>query len=183
MNKDILILGGVGLLVWWYFSQQPAAAATTTTTTSGGTTTPTTGGTTAGTAGTTGSGATVPTQTTQPGNVPTTPVAVVPFPTTYAALQSAISKVVGVDPAVTAAGATPYVLSYYLQNVAVPSLASVNLPLGTIFSGVDLTQPMTVATFWAGVGPWLVSNAPTGLSGMGAMPARVFVRRRNAFAA
>jgi len=71
------------------------------------------------------------------------------------------------DPSITSAGATPYVLAYYLQNVAAPALSSVSLPLATIFPGVDLTQPMSVSTFWAGMGAYLNANNTYGLSGLG----------------
>ena len=128
-------------------------------------------------AGTAASGAPVPTQTTQPGNVQTTTPSGA-LPNTYAAFSKAIAGAVGVDPAVTSAGATPYVLSYYLQTVAAPKLANVSIPLSTVFPGVDLTATMSPAAFWTGVSTWLASNNSWGLTGLRGLGAHSVPLRR-----
>jgi hypothetical protein len=85
------------------------------------------------------------------------------------------------DPAITSSGgsylADPYVLAYYLQHVAAPSLASLTFNFGTAFPGVDPSQPMTVATFLAGIAPQLPAGT-LALSGLGRSQAHAVVSGR-----
>lgn len=61
---------------------------------------------------------------------------------------------------------TPYHWGFYLQRVLQPG-SVIDLPaalqLTTVFPGVDLTQPMTLADFWARMGPAVAASQ--GLSG------------------
>lgn len=61
-----------------------------------------------------------------------------------------------------ATSATPYQWNFYLARI----ITSPQLPgPGDVFPGLDVNQPMTLATYWAAMAPWLVANA--GLSGLG----------------
>jgi hypothetical protein len=59
---------------------------------------------------------------------------------------------------------TPYQWEFYLERVMIPGQVASSLPdMSTVFPGVDLTQQMTAATFWAGMGAALgapVSSLP-----------------------
>jgi hypothetical protein len=57
---------------------------------------------------------------------------------------------------------TPYHWAFYLTFFN-PSITSV--PLGQLFPGIDLNQPMSQANFWAGVSGYL--GKTYGLSGLG----------------
>jgi hypothetical protein len=109
--------------------------------------------------------------TTTPTSQPTTPVAVTPAIANGQLTAAVAQGFKAGDPAIASSGgvysATPYVLAYYLQNVAVPSMKGTNLNLAAAFPGVDLTQPMTVATFISGMQPLMASGVT--LSGLGRM--------------
>ena len=140
------------------------ASPTSTTSTAGGTSTSTTG-----TSGT-GTGGTSSTTGTGGGGGETQPAA-----PSLASIYTSILAGVRTDPnfTVSTGGAlqantpegmivgTPYRWAVYL-NLALPT----NIPspsLSTVFPGVDLTQPMSLSTFWGAMGPAL--TAQSGLAG------------------
>ena len=135
MAKDSSSLMTLGLLaVGGYFAYEyllaPAAPA------AGGT--PATGGTPAA------------------GGTSTTPA--VAAGTNWAGIYQALIAATGPDTQFTGTGnsrqATPYQWNFYLQRVISPSSPdTANLPdLNAVFPGVDLSQQMTAATYWTGVG-------------------------------
>lgn len=98
-------------------------------------------------------------------SVTTGGAAVVPAGPSLASLYSNILAGASTDPNFTGAGdslaSTPYRWATYL-NIALAGKASPDL--SSVFSGVDLTQPMSASTFWASMGPALTKEY--GLSGL-----------------
>ena len=89
---------------------------------------------------------------------------------TASSLESMYTQIItqaAPDPNFTGSGdamaGTPYHWNVYLALVLPTGDATPDL--GTVFPGVDLTQPMTAATYWAGMGPAI--GKAYGLSGYG----------------
>jgi hypothetical protein len=109
-------------------------------------------------------------------------------PMTLSALASAIQQWAAVDPSYTGSGAnlsaSPYHWATTMQAIwpDMPTGFTAGWPvdLGTIFPGVDLTQPMTWTAFWAGMLPFLQSGGLSGLRGMRGLGA---IRARSPYAA
>jgi hypothetical protein len=93
------------------------------------------------------------------------PAQVQPSGPSLASIFSNILAGASTDTNFTGAGnalsASPYHWNVYLQS-ALPAGDSIP-DLGTVFPGVDLTQPMSATTYWAGMGPALTKAY--GLSG------------------
>ena len=104
---------------------------------------------------------------------PVTVAPVAPAPVThsldsiYSAL-SAAALAAGVNLGTGVASGTnvgPDGWNYYLATVySLPGGGSLPDP-NSVFPGVDRSQPMSLATYWASMAPWLGSHA--GLSGLG----------------
>lgn len=81
-----------------------------------------------------------------------------------ASILSSIQSGVATDPNFTGSGdqisSSPYRFNTYL-NIALNGKTAPDL--GTVFPGLDLTQPMTLATYWAAMGPAV--RTAYGLSG------------------
>ena len=111
------------------------------------------------------------------GNNGAATVTAVPTLTPAALTAAVVAGQAAGDPAITCTSgsctATPYVLAYYLQNVAAPGLKSTNLNLSAAFPGIDLTQQMSTATFLAGIAPFLPTYSLSGVRGMGRPPVQV----------
>lgn len=85
------------------------------------------------------------------------------------------------DPNYTGTGDNLSGTPYHWQTDLNVILPNNNIDLSTLFPNIDLTQPMTAASFWATVGPYLHTHlglsAPgfggLGLAGLGALIRRV----------
>jgi hypothetical protein len=174
------MLGGGGLLLYWLLSSSSSStAATTTTTTAPVTTTPvatTTPVTTTTTAPVSPATPAVPTwpspgQGFSQGSGQGRRSALHPSQTN---LQAAIGQ------AAAAAGAsdmlTPYQWgTYYSQVTGLPAPNP-----AVVWPTLDLTQTMSVDTYWAGITAYAIANspqAPAGVSGLGFRYARPIYRR------
>ena len=95
-------------------------------------------------------------------------------PANLAGLWAAIQQWAASDSAFTTSGGvvsgSPYHWSFYVSYIwpNAPSGWSGTWPpdLSSVFPGVDLTQPMTASTFWAGMGAALQKAGLSGLYGM-----------------
>lgn len=167
----LLLLGGVGAGAWWLYSKSAAPTATTSET-AGGSPTPTPA---AGGTSTTGGSSPAP-----PPFFPTPAAGSGP---SLASIWAAAQKAAASDPnfAPDASGdlaSTPYRWTFYLGYVqpTPPAGYSGTWPPDPVpvFSGVDLTQPMSGKTFWGAMQPYLAAKGLSGLFGMrglGALPA------------
>ena len=150
-SKNVLILGALGVggyLAYRWYQNQAAAVADAPATATPATPAPA-----------------------SPAPVTVAPVAPAPVTNSLDSIYSALSA------AATAAGVNlntgvasgtnvgPDGWNYYLASVyTLPGGGSLPDPNG-VFPGVDRSQPMSLATYWASMSPWLAKNE--GLSGLG----------------
>ena len=180
-GSNIVTLAAVGIggyfLYEWLTTPTAAAATPAASTPAAGTSTATP------TAGATVAGSTLVASSTTP--TASTPAASSAPAVTLASLYQSLLALAGADSQFTGTGdaltGTGYQWGFYLQRILQPG-SVVDLPAGlyldTVFPGIDMSQPMTAAAFWAAMGPAIGKlyglsgfRALRGIYGLGDLPA------------